>query len=124
MSRLAALRSGDMGDPRLTCFIPYALDGNLGPVWNELLTSLPDDGWAAFLDHDAMFTTPVWYKQIVRAIRQEPLGTFSCISNRIGQASRWQSVNRTEMAGDEHDIRAHRIYGALQTDDKTLTDVT
>lgn len=113
-----------MGNPHLTTYIPYALDGNLGPVWNRILESLPDDGWAAFLDHDAQFTTPIWYRQIVRAIKQEPLGTFSCISNRIGQSSRWQSVNRNEMSAGEHDMRAHRIQGSIQTADKTLTDVT
>lgn len=113
-----------MGNPYLTAFIPYAIDGNLGPVWNEILSGLPDDGWAAFLDHDAMFTTPVWYEQVVRAIKQEPLGTFSCVSNRIGQESRWQSVGRCEMDADEHDIRSHRIFGAIQAQDQTLTDVT
>ncbi len=94
MSRLGTSRSRDLGDPNLTTYIPYALDGNLGPIWNKILSSLPDDGWAAFLDHDAMFTTPIWYRQVVRAIKEQPLGTFSCIANRIGQSSRWQSVNR------------------------------
>lgn len=113
-----------MGNPALTCYIPYALDGNLGPVWNRILESLPEDGWAVFLDHDAMFTTSIWYRQVVRAIKEQPEGTFSCISNRIGMSSRWQSVNRNEMDADEHDVRAHRIHGAMQAKDKTLTDVT
>ncbi len=113
-----------MGNPLLTCYIPYAVDGNLGPVWNQILSSLPDDGWAAFLDHDACFTTPIWYRQILAAIKQYPEGTFSCISNRIGQSSRWQSVNRNDMDAKEHDMRAHRILGAEMTEDKTITDVT
>jgi GT2 family glycosyltransferase len=113
-----------MVNPSLTTFIPYALDGNLGPVWNGILDSLPEGGWAAFLDHDAMFTTPVWYKQIVYAIKEQPLGTFSCLSNRIGQESRWQSVDRDKVDAGEHDIRDHRVFGAMQTQDKTLTDVT
>ena len=113
-----------MGAPNLTTFIPYALDGNLGPIWNNLLNSLPEDGWAAFLDHDAMFTTPIWYKQIIRAIKEQPLGTFSCISNRIGQESRWQSIDRQNMKADEHDIREHRVFGAMQAQNQTLTDVT
>jgi hypothetical protein len=65
---------------------------------------------------------PIWYRQIVRGFAEPPC-TFSCISNRIGQSSRWQSVNRNEMAGNEHDVRAHRITG-IQANDKDLTDVT
>ncbi len=114
-----------MGDtPKLTTFIPYALDGNLGPVWNGILESLPEDAWAAILDHDAMFTTTVWYKQIIRAIKEQPLGSFSCVSNRIGLESRWQSVNRDDIEAGEHDIRVHRVFGSQQTDDQSLTDVT
>lgn len=113
-----------MGTPNLTTYIPYAMDGNLGPVWNRIFESLPEDGWAAILDHDAMFTTPIWYKQIVRAIKEQPLGTFSCISNRIGVESRWQSANRNEVEASDHDVRSHRVFGAMQSHDKTLTDVT
>ena len=113
-----------MGNPSLTTFIPYAPDGNLGPIWNEILESLPADGWAAILDHDAMFTTPVWYKQVMRAIKEQPLGTFSCVSNRIGVESRWQSTSRDDMDAGEHDIRSHRILGAELSKDRTLTDVT
>ncbi len=123
---MGTFRSRNLGDKsiNLTCYIPYALDGNLGPVWNHILEGLPEDGWAVFLDHDAMFTTPIWYRQIEQAIKKEPLGTFSCISNRIGQSSRWQSVNRNEIESDDHDIRSHRIQGSIMTRDKTLTDVT
>ena len=113
-----------MGNTSLTTFIPYAADGNLGPAWNSVFKSLPADGWAAILDHDAMFTTPIWYKQIMRAIAQYPDGTFSCTSNRIGQESRWQSVNRYDMTGDEHDIREHRVHGAMMAKDDSITDVT
>lgn len=113
-----------MGAPNLTTFIPYALDGNLGPVWDGIFESLPEDGWAAILDHDVMFTTTIWYRQIAKAIKAYPDGTFSCISNRIGQESRWQSVSRDDMPGDEHDMREHRIHGALLARDESITDVT
>lgn len=113
-----------MGATSLTTFIPYALDGNLGPTWNGIFESLPADGWAAILDHDAMFTTPIWYKQVMKAIARYPEGTFSCVSNRIGVESRWQSVNHDDMAADEHDMRAHRIHGAMLAKDGTITDVT
>lgn len=113
-----------MGTPHLTTFIPYALDGNLGPVWNGIFESLSPDGWAAILDHDAMFTTHIWYKQVVKAIEAYPDGTFSCISNRIGQESRWQSVSRDDIAGDEHDMRVHRVHGAMVANDQSITDVT
>lgn len=113
-----------MGGSNVTTFVPYAEDGNLGPAWNRIFESLPPNDWAVILDHDVMFTTPIWYKQILRAIEQYPDGTFSCISNRIGVPSRWQSANRDEMPGDEHDIRQHRIFGALQAKDKSITDVT
>jgi hypothetical protein len=48
-------------------YIPYApssINKNIGAVYNGFMNMISDDDWACFLDHDAMFTTLDWYKQL------------------------------------------------------------
>jgi hypothetical protein len=47
----------------LRAFIPY-FPGDLGRAYNECMASLPESGWAALVDHDAMFGHPHWHKMI------------------------------------------------------------
>ncbi len=108
----------------LTC-IPYAEDWNLGQAYNEVMGSLPEDGWACLLDHDAMFTTGVWYRQLVDAIKREPQGTFTGITNRIGQLrdeEGWQQIGGLDR--DCHDIALHRKIGTEMVELPHLLDVT
>lgn len=104
--------------------IPYAPDWNLGAAYNAVMESLPPHGWACLLDHDAMFTTSVWYRQLEDAIEREPHGTFTAMTNRIGQGAdqRWQKVEGVDQ--DCHDIAFHRQIGQEMIEIPRLLDVT
>src|SRR5438128_88575 len=106
--------------------IPWAEDSNLGGAYNRVLEMLPDDGWAVFLDHDAMFTTGQWYHQIKAAIELEPEGTFVARTNRVGQNGNRTGWQRLDIDPDNHDIRKHRQIGAdcLKFGPWQLFDVT
>ena len=111
-------------------FVAYALDWNYGRACNEMISALPEDAWACFLDHDAMFTTPIWYRQLCEAIAREPDGTFVARTNRAGKPLvgiadskvRWQIPIGTDM--ENHDMRYHRALGAKLAKDSALRDVT
>jgi len=45
---------------------------DLGKAYNACLNEHSDDDWVAFLDHDAMFTTPDWYLQLQSIIEHNP----------------------------------------------------
>lgn len=105
----------------LVTFMPFDLDRNLGAAYNRCLELLPDDGWAAFLDHDAMPTTRVWYQQLVEAIAFKPdAGAFTAITNRIGP--KWQTA--PEANRGNHDIRYHREIGTKRLAKRFLLDIT
>lgn len=106
--------------PRLFAMTPYSLEGDLGRAYNEAVALLPDDAWAAFLDHDAMLTTREWYRQLLEAIAFVPdAGAIVACTNRI--AAPWQQVGDR----DCHDVATHRAFGAARARDvRTLLDVT
>lgn len=107
---------------RLVPFMPFDLERNFGRACNEAMALLPADGWAAILDHDAMFMTPHWYAQILEAIDFRPdAGAFAVMTNRI--ASPWQKVAEGVIAGDN--IARHREIGeARRTRNRSLLDIT
>jgi hypothetical protein len=45
---------------------------DLGKAYNACLSQHADEDWVAFLDHDAMFTTPDWYLQLQSIIEHNP----------------------------------------------------
>jgi len=99
--------------------IPFREDKNLGRAYNEAMALLPDGAWAVFQDHDAMATTPHWFRQFREAIEFLPhAGAFVACTNRI--ASPWQRV------GDEksNDIAAHRRFGEERRKLRTLLDIS
>lgn len=108
----------------ILCMTPFDADRNLGRAYNEAMQrlppgSIPSGSWAVFLDHDAMWTTPHWHRQISEAIVAQPdAGAFTACANRIYRP--WQQ------AGDpsSHDIVAHRAFGAERTKVRTLLDIT
>lgn len=101
--------------------VPYALDRNLGRAYNEAMALLPDDGWAVFLDHDAMFTTREWYRQIEEAITFKPdAGAFVAVTNRIDAV--WQRA--AEADPENHDIGYHTAIGLARVHKRTLLDIT
>lgn len=96
---------------------PYSCDYNLGAAYNKAMLSVPDDGWGCLLDHDIMFTTRTWYRQLEEAIAVQPAGSFTAGTNRI--RSKWQTV---AVSGD--DIGHHRRIGESMAAKRTLLDVT
>lgn len=88
---------------------PYRSDKNLGLAYNEAMQLLPPDGWAAFLDHDAIHTTPDWHRLIVGAIEANPdFGLFVGCTNRIGCG--WMKT--PGVSPRNHDMLYHRAIGA------------
>jgi GT2 family glycosyltransferase len=96
-------------------YIPYApasTNKNIGAVYNNFMELIPDDDWACFLDHDAMFTTPNWYKQledIVEGLKEShpQAGLLTACTNRIGNLE--QVI--PEIDPQNHDIYYHRQIG-------------
>ena len=76
------------------------------------MTMIPDGDWACFLDHDAMFTTLDWYKQLEEIIEEislcdRPVGLLTTCTNRIGNLE--QVIAGIE--SQNHDIYYHRKIG-------------
>jgi GT2 family glycosyltransferase len=96
-------------------YIPYAprsTDKNIGAVYNNFMTMIPPGDWACFLDHDAMFTTLDWYKQledIIEGLRisHPEAGLLTTCTNRIGNLE--QLIDGIEP--QNHDIYYHRKIG-------------
>ena len=108
-----------MSEPRLITMMPFSTEMNLGAAYNQAMTLLPDDAWACFLDHDAIWTTREWYRQIQEAIRAVPdAGALTAMTNRI--AAPWQQIGDR----DNHDMACHRKFGAARAKVRTLLDVT
>lgn len=105
---------------------PYGLpssdphfDRNLGAAYNAAMELLRDDQWAAFIDHDAWWTTREWYAQIVEAVDFRPeAGAFTAMANRIG--CDWQKAGDP----DNYDMRWHRAFGEERRHTRTLLDIT
>lgn len=103
----------------LLCMMPFDEGMNLGAAYNRAMELLPEDGWACFLDHDAIWTTRLWFRQIQEAIACRPeAGCFAAMSNRI--AAPWQQVG----SRDIHDMKHHRRFGLERAKVRTLLDIT
>ncbi len=110
-----------MATPVIVPMLPFSLERNLGAAYNAALELVPDDGWACLLDHDMMFTTRVWFGQLVDAIRCRPdAGAFTVVTNRI--AAPWQRA--AEANRDNHDVAYHRAIGQARLQQRTLLDIT
>lgn len=97
---------------------PYALDKNYGQACNEFFRLLPDDAWGVVQDHDSMWTTSVWYRQIHEVVAFQPRAMFFAMTNRI--ASQWQRIGPE----NNHDIAVHRAFGRERLAVRTLLDIT
>lgn len=107
-------------DPQILTMIPYADDRNYGRACNEFMECIPDDAWACVVDHDAMFTTPEWHRQLTSAAIQRPDGCFSAMTNRI--KCEWQLVPDVDVKN--HDIQYHRQIGEKLLESHKMLDVT
>jgi GT2 family glycosyltransferase len=106
----------------LVTAIAYDVEKNLGRAYNDIMVRLFPGDWAAFLDADAMWTTRVWYRQILEAIAKYPdAGLFAAVTNRIGRKTQ---IPAGAPAG--HDILEHYAFGKKQLEKygSTVKDVT
>lgn len=112
----------------LRCYVPYSPTCDLGQAYNEVMESVPEGGWAALLDHDAMFTTSQWWHQIQGAIHADPTGTFTGYANRTGKMDPgtpdhpWQRLKQADR--NNHDINYHRVLGKQVSGDHEIVNVT
>jgi hypothetical protein len=95
---------------------------DLGWAYNRFMETIGQDDWAVFLDHDAMFTTSNWYRQIEATISTvHPKCALTGMTNRVGCP--WQVVPGINKKN--HDIRYHRNVGRIcASKDKALRDMT
>ena len=94
-------------------FIPYCNERegkDIGKAYNRYMDRVPDNDWVCFVDHDAMFTTPDWQKQLYDIINANPdYSCFTVVTNRIGNpGQRFAGVDQ-----NNHDIKYHREIGEL-----------
>lgn len=109
--------------PTIRTLIPFAEDQNLGAAYNAEMDALPEGGWACLLDHDVMFTTKMWYSQMLAAIHTKPEGTFTGLTNRISITEGWQIPQGVDR--DNHNVMYHRALGhKLMQQPFKLEDVT
>lgn len=102
-------------------FIPYADDRNFGHACNEAMSMLPETGWGCILDHDVMFTTQEWHRQLSAAVTQKPEGCFGAMTNRI--KCPFEQTPGVDIKN--HDYVYHRQIGQqLLTANEGLLDVT
>jgi hypothetical protein len=108
--------------PMIHTYITYApsyVDKNIGWAYNNFMKMVPDDDWVCFLDHDAMFTTGDWYKQleeIVSIAEKTPdnkIGLLTSLTNRIGNEEQIIFKKDSEEAKN-HDMYFHRKWGRSQ----------
>lgn len=103
----------------LPTLIPWRDDANIGRFYNAALAAAPRGGWVAFMDHDAVATTPNWNRQLREAMGFLPnAGAFVAVTNRI--ASPWQ--RRGDPLSD--DMAVHRRIGHALLATRTLLDIT
>ena len=109
--------------PLIIAAIPYSDERNLGEAHNQFMDLLPEDGWGCLLDHDVMFTTREWHRQLTEAVLLQPEGTFCAMTNRI--KCPFQLLDGGAHLKN-HDIKYHRALGAKLLAEKggNLLDVT
>lgn len=112
--------------PMIYNFIAYATDSegkDIGKAYNRYMNLVPkDDDWACFIDHDAMWTTEDWFKQLGEILAENTeYGLLTVCTNRIGNPD--QKIAKLQ---DTHDMLYHRAIGRQlrQQGDLTVKDVT
>lgn len=64
---------------------PFALDKDLGRVYNEAMRDIPEGDWCCILDYDVSFLTHESIPDIYEYINRHPdAGILTCNTNRIG----------------------------------------
>lgn len=63
---------------------PFALDKNLGKVYNLAFEGIAEEDWVCLIDQDVMFLTPNSVRIMYDYIQEYPdAGLFTCLTNRI-----------------------------------------
>jgi hypothetical protein len=89
---------------------PYDLNLNLINAYNRHMELLPgNEDWAIFIDHDALWTTYHWKRQIAQYIESYPeYSCFTCLTNRVA------SVKQVAPnAPTNNNYEEHRAFGEL-----------
>ena len=103
---------------------PYDVNGkDLGSAYNSFMDRLHEGDWACLIDHDAMWTTTIWARQISEAIKENiDAGIFVACTNRIGCG--WMKA--PGVSPKEHNMVFHREFGRKLADEHghSVIDVT
>ncbi len=110
-------------------FMPFALDYNLGRAYNVAMGLIGEDDWAVFLDHDAIWTTRDWYRQLEEVTRAFPdAGLVTAVQTRGWQPWQclWPCLGPAPVRDDvrQHDMVSVRKLGSARAKTRTLLDVT
>lgn len=86
--------------------IPFALDKNLGRVYNEEMGLIGEDDWSCFHDHDTTFLVPDSINILYEYVKRYPdTGVFTCFTNRVSTLSAPQLLGGR--VSDNSDITDH-----------------
>lgn len=98
-------------------YAPINHHKNLGFIYNEYMNLLPnDDDYAVLCDHDMMFTTYNWYRQIEEIIKNygndSQIGMFVPRTNRLWYDYQKPTDLKSKMILQlSNDISIHREFG-------------
>jgi hypothetical protein len=97
----------------------------IASAYARYMRLLAPDDWMVAMDHDIALVTSGWHAMVEDAIEQQPLGTFTCVTNRLVRSrNAWQMTP----PGDEWetDIVRHmkRASELKATYGSELLDVT
>lgn len=113
-----------MKDPHIGIQIVHsskADDRNLGKAYNTAVDTAGE--WHCFIDYDAMFVNPSYYRIMQGIIEKYPeYDLFTCLTNRVGCPYQLADVDK-----ENHDIRYHRKMAKrieILNKDNEVTDIT
>lgn len=102
--------------------IAHDVGADLGKAYNAVMYRAREDDWVCFIDHDAVFTTRTWYKQLCDAVEKHPdAGLFSVMTNRVGNPEQEIILDQGR---DNHDMKYHRKIGKEIADGVSPTITT
>jgi len=105
---------------------------DLGYAMNKFMGMLGEDDWGFLIDHDLLFTTRVWYRQLEAVIRDKPDAGFFTVL-RFPTAVDWYKpkIKKDRSYTEDKvrrvfDLRWHRHIGKMLADKKfsEIQDVT
>lgn len=97
---------------------PWASDKNIGRVYNEFCTSVPNNDWICLQDGDIMYLTDFWGRQIEDIIKQNPqYDLIGCYTNRLASPHQCYNGEFSENTDLMHHIGiAEQLYNKYYSD--------